>query len=102
MASHGVDVFSKLSLGRGPRATSKPAETTRLVLIRHTGSNFTDMSFMDPQNVGFLPIRFNMALCKGISAVPLNSSFPAFRQRCIHLVKANYGEMKVLIHPLDE
>lgn len=55
MASHGVDVFSKLSLERGPQATSKPAGMTRVVLICHTESNFTDMSPMDPRRCWLSP-----------------------------------------------
>lgn len=65
MASQNVAVLSKLSLGREPQATSKPARTPRVVLICQTGSRFTDTSSMNPKWVGSLPICFNMDLWEG-------------------------------------
>lgn len=65
MASQKVDVLSKPSLGREPQAASKPAGTTRVVLICQAGSHFTDASPMNPKRVGSLPICCNMDLWEG-------------------------------------
>lgn len=69
MASQNVDVLSKRSLGREPQATSKPAGTTRVVLICQTGSHFTDTSSTNPQTGWLSSHLFQHGFMGGIPTV---------------------------------